>query len=48
MKRIIGLGWLGWSKIALGFSRLGHSAYQAGIIASHSAGKRAKSLGAKR
>ena len=48
MKRIIGLGWAGWARVALGFGRLGYAMFQAGTIAKHSADKRAKGFGAGR
>lgn len=48
MKKVFGFAWLGWAKVTLGFSRLGYSMFQAGVVANHSADKRAKSLGAGR
>jgi hypothetical protein len=42
IKRIIGLGLLGWAKVTLGFGRLGYAMFQAGTIATHSADKRAR------
>lgn len=48
IKRIIGLGWLGWARVALGFARFGYAMFQAGTTANYSADKRAKRWGAGR
>jgi hypothetical protein len=48
MKRIIGLGWAGWARVALGVSRLGYSLFEAGTTANYSAVKRARRWGAGR
>jgi hypothetical protein len=48
IKKVFGFAWLGWARITLGVSRLGYRVYQAGITANYFAGKRARSLGAKR
>jgi hypothetical protein len=48
IKRIIGLGWLGWSRVTLGVSRFGYAMFEAGTTANYSAVKRARRWGAGR